>query len=149
MKYWQLTLSYCIETTSFRIPPLHAVYLTYHQSIEFLPIWMDALGSSLCLTISNCETLSQILMEVEWLIKLVDFQFGWEFLSIATFFTSHFSTHSCIRFPNAFFIESFPQIRFEGKWLQNRLRADEKWVEITFGGQYPGTPTWRFLQSPL
>ena len=46
------------------------------------------------------------------------------------------------------FIESFLQLCFEGKWLQNRLRADEKWVEITVGGQYPGTPTWRFLHCP-
>ena len=26
---------------------------------------------------------------------------------------------------NFFFIESFPQMCFEGKWLQNRLRADK------------------------
>ena len=45
-------------------------------------------------------------------------------------------------------IEYFLQMCFEGKWLQNRLRADEKCVEITFGGGYPGTPTWRFLHCP-
>ena len=28
-------------------------------------------------------------------------------------------------FASCFFIESFPQMCFEGKWLQNRLRADK------------------------
>ena len=35
-----------------------------------------------------------------------------------------------------FFIESFPQMCFEGKWLQNRLR------------RYPGAPTWRVVHCP-
>ena len=34
------------------------------------------------------------------------------------------NSEKCLR-PIFFFIESFPQMRFEGKWLQNRLRADK------------------------
>ena len=35
-----------------------------------------------------------------------------------------------------------------GKVVTKSLRADEKRVEITFGGWNPGTPTWRFLYCP-
>ena len=36
------------------------------------------------------------------------------------------ATHGPVGWYYHFFIESFPQICFEGKWLQNRLRADKK-----------------------
>ena len=42
---------------------------------------------------------------------------------------------------HGFLIESSLQICFEGKWLENRLRADEEWVQIPFCGRYSGTPT--------
>ena len=61
--------------------------------------------------------------------------------------------HACV-FQCLFFIESLPQMCFEGKWLPKWLRADKNEsrsllaVEITFGGRYPGIPTWRFLHCP-
>ena len=47
-------------------------------------------------------------------------------------------------YPRMFFIWSFPQMCFEGKWLQNRLRADKNESRSLLAVNIQ-TPTWRFL----
>lgn len=44
-------------------------------------------------------------------------------------------------------VESFPQVCFEGKLLQNLLLADKNELR-SLGGRYPWTPKWRFLHCP-